>query len=203
MPYVKEVFDVYSLEQAKHVVLTSDPNDSNKFERETKFLVDVIAEKINIDSTKTVLDFGCGMGRVAKEMIDRFDCKVFGLDISPSMLSFAKSYINNDEKFEACHVYDKPESIDVGMSILALQHAENPKNEIDNIVSCLKPGGIFILLNEFDRYVPSGVNSQNYVIWKNDYFNIFVYLYSQLKEIERVKYINNQHDIIFYRKPEK
>lgn len=200
MRYIKEVFDVTTFEQAKHVVLTSDPNDPKKFENETNFLVKTIAEQNLIDNSSIVLDFGCGMGRVSKALIDKFDCKVIGLDISASMLTFAKLYTANVKKFEGTHKYDTPNSVDVAMSILALQHSEDPAKEIDNIVDTLKPGGTFILLNESNRYVPSDIDSNRFIVWKDDGFDIFGYVEARLKKVHSVPYISGKHDVIFYRK---
>lgn len=200
MPYIKEVFDVVTFDQAKHVVLTSDPDNPNKFETETKFLIDKISENITITDDMVVLDFGCGMGRVARELIKQFNCKVIGLDISASMLTFAKLYTANLNKFQGTHSYSTPESVDVAISILALQHAEDPKKEIDNIISVLKPGGTFVLLNESIRFVPSDVDSKNFVVWKDDGFDIFGYVEARLKKVNSVNYISGEHEIIFYRK---
>jgi SAM-dependent methyltransferase len=200
MAYIKEVFDVTTFDQAKHVVLTSDPNDPKKFEKETDFLVDTIMKQNILNENSIVLDFGCGMGRVSKALIDEFNCKVIGLDISDSMLTFARLYTANIKKFEATHKYDTPNSVDVALSILALQHSEDPAKEIDNIISVLKPGGTFILLNEPTRYVPSDVDSNRYVVWKDDGFDVFGYIEARLKKVHSVQYISGKHDVIFYRK---
>lgn len=200
MPYIKEVFDVTTFEQAKHVVLTSDPNDPKKFEKETSFLVNVITDNVELNANSIVLDFGCGMGRVSKALIEKVNCNVIGLDISASMLTFARLYTANIKKFNGTHTYNTTESVDVALSILALQHSEDPAKEIDNIVNVLKPGGTFILLNESTRYVPSDIDSQRYVVWKDDGFNIFEYVETKLKKVQAVPYISGKHDIIFYRK---
>lgn len=202
MSYIKEIFDVDTFEHAKHVVLTTDPNNPDKFQKETKFLVDSIQSYMILTDTSTVLDFGCGMGRVAKEMITRFNCKIFGLDISPSMLMFAKLYTANMNKFLGTHSYTESNSIDMAMSILALQHSENPQEEIDNIVTVLKPNGIFVLLNEEKRFVPSEIDPNNFIIWNDDGFNIFDYVEARLEKVHSVPYLNSGKNIIFYRKPE-
>jgi 2-polyprenyl-3-methyl-5-hydroxy-6-metoxy-1,4-benzoquinol methylase len=203
MPYIKEVFDVTTLDHAKHVVLTSDPNDPNKFERETNFLVEVIAKNIQLTETTKVLDFGCGMGRVSKPLVDNFNCNVVGVDISPSMLNFARLYVRKPDKFTATHTYDVTESIDVAISILVLQHTENPRKEIENIINVLKPGGYLVILNERIRYVPSDVtphNGQDYIVWNDDKFDIFGEISTRLKLVNTVKYINPELDINIFRK---
>jgi ubiquinone/menaquinone biosynthesis C-methylase UbiE len=202
MPYIKECFDVVTFEQAKHVVLSNEPDKPDKFEKETGYLVDTISKQefIKIDDNSVVLDFGCGMGRVSKEIIKQFNCKVIGLDISPSMLMFAKLYISNVTKFETTQSYSMPNSIDMAMSILALQHSEDPKKEIDNIFSVLKPGGMFVLLNETNRLVPDDIDSHNYIVWKDDGFNVFEYVESKLSKIHSTPYLDSKKEIIFYRK---
>jgi SAM-dependent methyltransferase len=202
MPYIKECFDVVTFEQAKHVVLSNEPDKPDKFEKETRYLVDTISKQefIKLDDNSVVLDFGCGMGRVSKEVITQFNCKVIGLDISPSMLMFAKLYTANMDKFTGTHNYSVPESIDVALSILALQHAENAQREVDNIINTLKPNGVFILLNEPGRWIPMGVDHQGIIIWEDDGFKVSEYIGSKLKLVNSVQYIDKKLDILFYRK---
>ena len=200
MPYIKEVFDVTTFEHAKHVVLTSDPDNPKKFDNETNFLINTIAEQNILNPGSTVLDFGCGMGRVSKNLIERFDCNVIGVDISVSMLTFANIYVSKPRKFKSMTSYTVPNTIDVAISTFVLQHVENPKTEIDIIYDTLKVGGYLILVNETKRYVPSDVDSNRYIVWNDDGFDVFGELSSRLNRINSVKYMSTDTDIIFYRK---
>jgi 2-polyprenyl-3-methyl-5-hydroxy-6-metoxy-1,4-benzoquinol methylase len=202
MAYIKEIFDVQTFDQAKHVVLTSDPNDPKKFERETNFLIDTIIDEKLIDENSTVLDFGCGMGRISRELVHKIRCNVIGVDISESMLTFAKLYVASLNKFTSLLEYNQKETIDLCISAFVLQHVENPEDEIKNIHNVLKPNGHLVLLNEKTRYVPSDVNQlDNGIIWKDDNFNVFHECEKYFERIKSISYMGKPNqEIIFYRK---
>jgi ubiquinone/menaquinone biosynthesis C-methylase UbiE len=200
MPYIKEVFDVETFEHAKHVVLTSDPDNPNKFENETNFLTDTIAKQNIISSESIVLDFGCGMGRVSKKLIEKFDCNVVGVDISNSMLTFANIYVSKPRKFKPMNSYNMPNTIDVCVSTFVLQHVQDPKTEIDIIYNNLKVGGYLVLVNENKRYVPSDVDSNRYIVWHDDGFDVFGEISSRLKRVNSVQYLKTETNVEFYRK---
>jgi ubiquinone/menaquinone biosynthesis C-methylase UbiE len=200
MPYIKEVFDVTTFEHAKHVVLTSDPDNPKKFENETNFLVDEIRKQNIITMDSTVLDFGCGMGRVSKKLIDTFDCNIIGVDISNTMLTFANIYISKPKKFKSMNSYNIPDTIDVAISTFVLQHVQDPKTEIEIIYNNLKVNGYLVLVNEYKRYVPSDVDSNRYIVWKDDGFDIFDELNKKFTLVNSVPYMNSNADIMFYKK---
>ena len=198
MPYIKEVFDVETFEHAKHVVLTSDPDNPNKFENETNFLTDTIAKQNIISSESIVLDFGCGMGRVSKKLIEKFDCNIVGVDISNSMLTFANIYVSKPRKFKPMNSYNMPNTIDVCVSTFVLQHVQDPKTEIDIIYNNLKVGGYLVLVNENKRYVPSDVDSNRYIVWQDDGFDVFGEISSRLKRVNSVQYLKTETNVEFY-----
>ena len=173
MNYISQVFTPTSLEHAKNICLTPDQSDPDKFVNETNFFINFV-KKNYINSNSCVADFGCGMGRVSKQLIEQIGCDVVGFDISYPMLLTAKNYINND-KFD--HIkYDKQlktfnKKFDVVISILVLQHSEHPQEDLMFIKNILKPDGIFILVNEPKRFIPIDIENKQ-VVWYDDGIDI-------------------------------
>ncbi|HXJ86093.1 MAG TPA: class I SAM-dependent methyltransferase [Candidatus Binatia bacterium] len=103
-------------------------------------------------SGKSVVEFGCGAGRMTRSFAQHFQ-SVFAVDISSEMQARAKSYLS--EFSNICWVLSDGESIseipdnhvDLVFSYLVLQHM--PSREIVFRVICemiriLRPGGIFL-----------------------------------------------------------
>jgi 2-polyprenyl-3-methyl-5-hydroxy-6-metoxy-1,4-benzoquinol methylase len=200
MRYIKETFDVTTITQAMNVVLSFEADKPEKFYRETKFLVDTIQNENIITNKSTVLDFGCGMGRVSKELVKTFDCSVLGFDISESMKTFATLYVSNPRKFKTISEMPADNSVDVCLAVFVLQHVENPQQEIEKIVKTLKPNGYLVLVNEDNRFVPNDVDDKGFVIWDNDNFNVFTEIEKHLTKVKETPYINPEKDIVIYRK---
>ena len=200
MTYIKETFDPVNIDHAKHIVLTSDPNNPDKFEQETKVLVDILEKENIISESSSVLDFGCGMGRVSKELISRFNCNVTGVDISERMKIFAMLYVSEPKKFKTVETIE-PNTFDVCVAAFVLQHTENPKQEIERIANGLNPNGVFVLLNENKRLVPADVDSNRYVIWNDDNFDVFEETEKYLTKVKSIPYPpNTELNINFYKK---
>ena len=85
---------------------------------------------------KTILDFGCGIGRLSKALLENFDCCVLGVDISASMRQLALEYVNND-RFSVISYEIFSElagkgalQVDTGLAVYVLQHVYDPKGDI-------------------------------------------------------------------------
>jgi ubiquinone/menaquinone biosynthesis C-methylase UbiE len=191
--YIKQVFDTTDLEVAKNICLSKDSKYPNKFKEETKFLIDFLKNKKIINSKTYFGDFGCGMGRVSREIIENFDCNIVGFDISSHMLLLAQQYLEYHDKFKI-QKYKKNykwsgDKFDVFLASFVLQHSEHPQEDIDFIYNNLKDDGILILINEKERLVPVDIKD-GYAVWEDDKINITDLISKKYKNIGYFNYYN-------------
>lgn len=103
-------------------------------------------------SGKTIIDFGCGLGRISKFLID-FGLKVIGMDVSKQHLKLAKKQVKGDVKW--IHIADAEKSIqdlvgkkvDLIVSFIVLQHNRPAlmKKFVGSLLDALSKNGIAIL----------------------------------------------------------
>src|SRR5262249_26537476 len=129
--------------------------------RETPYLVDLISKRIWLDSNSLVIDYGCGIGRLSKAVIDRFGCRVVGVDISASMRGLAHAYVDS-KRFFSCSpewlpLFDPPKlwQADAAISIWTLQHCFEPAEDIARIKQALGDHGRLFVANNNQRCVPT------------------------------------------------
>jgi SAM-dependent methyltransferase len=147
-----QVFNVKNLDEAKRIILTQAPGmtPEQRWVRETPYLVDLITSNIPLEPDSLVLDFGCGVGRIPKELITNCGCRCVGVDTSDSMLAIGMSYVGS-ERYIACSpamLRFLDLQFDLVLSVWALQHVRNLQLEIDAITESLKDGGMLFIVNE-------------------------------------------------------
>jgi 2-polyprenyl-3-methyl-5-hydroxy-6-metoxy-1,4-benzoquinol methylase len=186
--YRREIFSVKNLQDAKHVILTpeEDATVDQRWERETPVMAEILGQAFALDNNNTVLDYGCGIGRISKALIDNYGCSVVGVDISTEMHQFAIEYVNSD-RFSICY----PDTLeakskegfkaDYAISIYVLQHTLRPALEIAKIRNALKTGGKLLVLNNNQRCVPTNEG------WVNDGKDVRMMLCNQLREIVNIQ----------------
>ncbi|MCC7500437.1 class I SAM-dependent methyltransferase [Candidatus Nomurabacteria bacterium] len=193
MKYHKETFDPLNLAHAKDIVLVPDPTRPHKFAEETDHLVEFMIKNVPLIQSSIVLDFGCGMGRVAKRLIERVGCKVIGVDISAGMLHEAQKYVS-DGRFNPKFNHHE-QNIDIALAAFALQHAEKPEEEIKKINSVLKPGGTVVLLNEPARYVPTEPKN-GMAVWHDDGIKVSDLMTKHFSLVGYYPYLGNHNQIL-------
>jgi len=94
------------------------------------------------DKNKTVLDYGCGIGRVLKHVAPMFKT-AYGVDVCQDFLTKASEYCNGIDNIRLT----KPKKVDVVYSLMVMQHnsPEKRKQIMADIYKMLKIGGIAII----------------------------------------------------------
>lgn len=188
LKYNRAIFAAKTMRDARHVILTPEDNATvdQRWERETPVMTDIIGTAFDLDQSKTVLDYGCGVGRASKALIERYNCRVLGADISMDMQNFAVEFVGS-VYFSVCF----PEALDTmsqdgyrvndALSIYVLQHTFRPGLEITRIYNILKPGGRLLVLNNNQRCVPTNEG------WINDGKDVRGMLCERFQEIEEIQ----------------
>ena len=173
LTYHPELFDARTVEEARAIILTGEGSTTDeRWKTETPFICDLIAETIALTPGSTVVDYGCGIGRVAKELIARHGCRVIGVDISAVMRAMAADYVQSD-RFAAVapDMFDGLVAngfrADAAIAIWVLQHCLAPGDDMSRINAALKPNARLFVLNNIYRAVPTREQT-----WSNDGIDI-------------------------------
>jgi SAM-dependent methyltransferase len=176
--------NVETVEEARDIIVT--PFDKlppqHRWDTETPYLVGLIERWITPKSL--VLDYGCGIGRLAKPLIEKQGCEVIGVDISPNMRALATSRVNSD-RFVALppelfwrlngHLW----ACNFALAVWTLQHVLKLPEAVRDIEAALAPGGKLFVVNDAKvRYIPI-TNG-----WIDDGVDVRAVLQDQFTELE-------------------
>lgn len=156
--YRPEIFDATDMASAKEIILNPDGIHSTeeRWKIETPYIVDLMAP-FRLTGRSVVLDYGCGIGRVSRALIERYGCTVVGADISANMRGLAASYVNS-ERFLTCHpsmLQWLGVKFDAAIAVWVLQHCYKPAEDLSMIYAALKSCGGLFVLNESGRFIPT------------------------------------------------
>ncbi|KKQ11788.1 MAG: methyltransferase domain-containing protein [Candidatus Babeliales bacterium] len=127
--------------------------------------------EINFRGNENVLDVGCGDGRITAEIAKHVpEGTVIGLDISPNMITEAKSSFNNIKNLEfVCSdaiTFSIDKKFDLITSFAAFHWVKDQESAVKNLYKHLKPGGKIIIqmgaflrgpvseVYEFEKWAP-------------------------------------------------
>ncbi len=151
--YYPKAFDAEDEAAARAIILTAEGESTeSRWERETPYLAQRLIELLDLRAGDKVVDFGCGIGRVARELIARIDCEVLGVDISPRMREMAAGYVAS-ERFRAVGIEEFDSMCASGWraygayTCWVLQHCNDPRKEIARVVNALPPHACLAVLN--------------------------------------------------------
>jgi SAM-dependent methyltransferase len=165
LPYVivhhSDIFEVRTLKQAREIILTREGESTDeRWRRETPYLTDLIGFELNLKADSVVLDYGCGIGRLAKGLIEKFGCRVIGVDSSLSMRWLSINYVRSDRFMVVA-----PEGldwmrrtgvrVDGAICVWVLQHCFDPLEDTGRIHDVMAPASRLFVLNNERRAVPT------------------------------------------------
>jgi 2-polyprenyl-3-methyl-5-hydroxy-6-metoxy-1,4-benzoquinol methylase len=116
------LFNPHDFNEGQHQVV----GNCNGYLMEQRWVVEtpVFRDIILEHAEGLVLDYGCGVGRLAKEVLDANDTiQIIGVDTSPEMLKLAKEYVNS-ERFETKSPEEFTEKPDFAYCVYVLQHVQ-------------------------------------------------------------------------------
>jgi cyclopropane fatty-acyl-phospholipid synthase-like methyltransferase len=173
LTYYPELFDARTTEEAREIILTGEGSTTDeRWRNETAFICNLIAETIPLTASSVVVDYGCGIGRLAKELISRHGCRVIGVDISAAMRAMAVDYVKS-ERFAAIApdmldgLIASGFAADAAIAVWVLQHCLTPGDDIARLDSALRAGGRLFVLNNIHRAIPTREKA-----WVNDGIDI-------------------------------
>ena len=161
--YYPQVFDAADEAAARAIILTDEgegADTATRWERETPYLVGLVRENIRLGPESLMLDYGCGIGRMAKALIAATGCRVVGVDISARMRTLAAEHVA-DERFLAVSPAQLDGLVqhglraDAALAVWVLQHCLAPAEDIDRLGRALAPQGRMFVLNMPGRAVPA------------------------------------------------
>lgn len=178
MRYYPEIFDAADIKGAKEIILTGEgpgADTETRWALETPYVMALLADAFGLRQDMVVLDYGCGIGRLAKAMIAASGCSVIGVDISANMRAMAGAYVGSDRFMTVT-----PAQFDVltgaglrvhaALAVWVLQHCLAPGEDIARISRGLVAGGAFFVLNMPKRAVPAVATEAeaNRFVWAGD-----------------------------------
>ena len=144
--YTPAIFDVRDVDEARRIILTAEAGTTTdeRWAKETPWLAERILDRFPLTDRHVVIDFGCGLGRMAKVLIERTRCWVVGVDMSQGMRQLAPGYVQS-AKFAAV----SPPMLDLMMArgfraelaiaIWVLQHVPEPDADVRRLQRALVP----------------------------------------------------------------
>ncbi len=160
--YYPEIFNLQNEQDARAIILTNEgpgADTETRWAQETPYIVNLLNAHLMPGPGDLILDYGCGIGRLAKALIQHCGCHVIGVDISPEMRRLSLDYVGS-ERFTAV----SPEILDSiiasglrvsgAFCIWVLQHCFAPDRDIAKIKAALHGDGKFFVVNMPQRAIP-------------------------------------------------
>lgn len=116
-----------------------------RWDAETPVFATAIARHVD-SGCRTVLDYGCGVGRIAKVLLERCPrIEILGVDASEHQLAHARRHVP-DPRLRLMLPHHLDRRVDLAYSVYVLQHvpAIELRETIQRIHFSVKEGGLFV-----------------------------------------------------------
>jgi SAM-dependent methyltransferase len=185
--YTPEFFDVGSISEAKNVILGPEENATveQRWQRETPYLVDLIRQHLSITDESVLLDYGCGVGRLSRELIQQTGCRAIGVDQSVNMRALSANYVNSPNFYSCDASMLLPGSVDFALSVWVLQHCVEPYKNIEHIHTAMRPGGVLFVIED-KRLIPTNKG------WITDEKDNFAFLREKFVQVDTIRLSNEK-----------
>jgi SAM-dependent methyltransferase len=161
--YFPGIFEAKNEEDAKSIILTNEgagADTATRWALEAPYVLEMLRAAIPLGPDALVVDYGCGIGRISRALIEACGCAVIGVDISPAMCRMAGEYVAS-ERFLAV----SPAQFDVltaaglradaALAVWVLQHCLAPADDIGRMARGLRSDGHVFVLNMTKRAIPA------------------------------------------------
>lgn len=150
---MRQDWDDRARRNALYYIVTDAAESEEQFATSGEQSVQAILTDIeqDVDPEGTVLEIGCGVGRMLRPLAQRFGL-VYGVDVSPEMISRARTRLADLGNVNVWLTDGtslrpiKSDSVDVAISYLVFQHIPDASVVEANIADTfrvLRPGGVF------------------------------------------------------------
>jgi len=100
---------------------------------------------------KTIVDLGCGDGRISNFFVWKHIQEYIWIDISENMLNQTKSYVRKIKHNLNLPFPLEDNSADVVLSLFTLIHIDNLQNFFEEVYRIMKENGVFVIFHHIER----------------------------------------------------
>lgn len=104
-----------------------------------------VIDRLDLNGDETVLDAGCGSGRVTRLLLERLpNGRVIGVDASPSMIEMAREALPERTEFVVSNLLDLDldEDVDAVFSNATFHWILDHRRLFERLHAALRPGGV-------------------------------------------------------------
>lgn len=138
------------------LIISSDDISCEDIEKKLSVIYDSLS---SIDEDSLVLDFGCGDGKIARGIIEKFGCRVVGVDISKKARELA--LLNNPKNFLVLSPRQFQQRVveglrfDAGVAVDVVEYSPSPVVDLSLVKASLKDDALVYITTSKENKIPT------------------------------------------------